>query len=147
MRLMRQVSRRVGDNEYAKWIIIVSPSIVDELGWEEGQELESRAKGRTLIVKPQRERKEKPKKMTYKEFRDKIEGLLKTKPEGLTWTDIRNTLKLPQKVPNNLWVKMMERDIGLSRELNPQIAKKIWRLPTSKYEAPKTMKGGKEEIE
>ena len=136
MRLIRQVSRYVGDNEYAKWIVIIPPSVVEELEWKEGQELESRAKGRTLVVKPQKERKEQPKKMSYDEFSDKIETLLKTEPEGLTWTEIRSTLKFPQKVPNNLWVRMMERDIGLVRELNAKTARKTWRLRTSTNEAP-----------
>ena len=136
MRLMRQISRHVGDNEYAKWVIIVPPSDVEKLGWKEGQELESQVKGRILVIKPQGKRKEKPKKMAYEEFRDKIEGLLKTEPLGLTWTDIRNTLKLPQKVPNNLWVRMMEKDIGLVRELDTKTAKKTWRLHTSTHKDP-----------
>jgi len=54
--------------------------------------------------------------MTYKEFRDSIEKLLKSKKKELTWTEIREELNLPQKVPNNLWVRMMENDIGLIRE-------------------------------
>lgn len=137
MRLMRQISRHVGDNEYAKWIIIVPPSDVEKLGWSEGQELESQVKGRMLVIKPQGKRKAKPKKMAYEEFRDKIKELLKTEPLGLTWTDIRNTLKLPQKVPNNLWVRMMENDIGLVRELDIKTAKKTWRLHTSTHRPPK----------
>ena len=137
MRLMRQISRQVGDNEYSKWMIIIPPSAVEELGWKEGQELESQVKGRILVIKPQGKCKEKPKKMAYEEFRDKIKELLEMEPQGLTWTDIRNTLKLPQKVPNNLWVRMMEKDIGLVRELNTITAKKNWRLDTSAHETPK----------
>ena len=136
MSLMRQISRQVGNNEYAKWMIIIPPSAVEKLGWKEGQELESQVKGRILVIKPQGKRKEKPKKMTYEEFRDRIKELLKTEPQGLTWTDIRNTLKLPQKVPNNLWVRMMEKDIGLVRELDTKTAKKTWRLHTSTHRPP-----------
>ena len=137
LKLMRQVSRQVGNNEYAKWMIIIPPANVEKLGWKEGQELESQVKGRILAIKPQAKRKEKSKKMAYEEFRDKIKELLQTRPQGLTWTDIRNTLKLPQKVPNNMWVRMMESDIGLIRELDNKTAKKTWRLrPSSAHRDP-----------
>lgn len=129
MRLQRQISRIVNRNEYAKWTIIIPPSQIEELGWNEGMELQSYVKNKKLVVKPQTKPKEKPTKMTYKEFRDKIQGILKTEPEGLSWTEIRDRLKLPQKVPNNLWVKMMEKDIGLVRTLDNKTAKTIWRLP------------------
>ena len=132
LRLLKQISRQVGDNEYVKWLIIIPPSDVEKLDWKEGQELESQIKGRTLVIKLRTKPKQKPEKMSYTQFRDKIKDILVDEPEGLTWTDIKEKLKLPQKVPNNLWVRMMERDIGLIRELDHKIAKKVWRLRTSK---------------
>jgi len=69
-----------------------------------------------LIIEQQINPSKKLKKMTYKEFRDSIEKLLKSKKKELTWTEIREELNLLQKVPNNLWVRMMENDIGLIRE-------------------------------
>jgi len=51
----------------------------------------------------------------YEKFKIQIEAVLKTQPEGLTWTEIKNKLGLPQKAPNNKWVRMMEKDIGLTR--------------------------------
>jgi len=136
MRLLKQVSRLIGDNEYSKWIIIVPPSQVEELGWKEGEELESCVKGKSLLIKPQTKEKEKPPKMSYLEFRDKISALLSTEKEGLSWTEIRQKLLLPQKVPNNLWVSMMEKDIGLLRQLDIKTAKIIWKLEGAKKEAP-----------
>ncbi len=53
--------------------------------------------------------------MTYEEFRDAIEKKLKANPDGLTWTELKAQLKLPQRVPNNRWVRSMEKDIGLLR--------------------------------
>lgn len=105
-------------------------------------ELESYVKGKMLVVKPQTKPKEKPKKMSYEEFKGKIFEILKTEPKGLSWTDIKNRLRLPQKVPNNLWVRMMERDIGLVRKLDAKTAKTIWRvqLPESN---PLKVKGGR----
>ena len=64
--------------------------------------------------------------MSYEEFRDRIEETLKAEPKGLTWTEIKERLKLPQKVPNNLWVRLMEEDIGLIRE--DESGRTIWRL-------------------
>jgi len=51
----------------------------------------------------------------YEKFKTQIEAALKAEPNGFTWTEIRNKLSLPQKFPNNKWVRMMERDIGLTR--------------------------------
>lgn len=55
-------------------------------------------------------------KMSYEEFRDKIEEVLKKYPEGTTWTQIREDAELEQKWPNNKWVRRMDEDIGLTRE-------------------------------
>jgi hypothetical protein len=52
--------------------------------------------------------------LTYEDFRDKIQQTLKqTGP--LTWTEIRTIAKLPEKFPNNKWVRRMEQDIALKR--------------------------------
>ena len=54
-------------------------------------------------------------KLSYEEFRDRIrDTLLDESP--LSWTEIRTTARLPQKFPNNVWVRRMEQDIGLIRE-------------------------------
>jgi len=136
MRLLKQVSRQVGDNEYLKWTIIVPPSQVEQLGWDEGEELESYVRGKTLFVKPLVKRKEKPEKMSYQDFKEKVSALLSTEPEGLSWTEIRRKLQLPQKVPNNLWVRMMEKDLGLLRQLDNKTARVIWTLANLRKEAP-----------
>ncbi|MDA4118896.1 MAG: hypothetical protein OK455_11215, partial [Thaumarchaeota archaeon] len=54
-------------------------------------------------------------KMPYEEFRDKILDTLQYSDKGMTWTEIRSQLKLDQVVPNNKWVRQMEKDIGLMR--------------------------------
>jgi antitoxin component of MazEF toxin-antitoxin module len=136
MRLLKQVSRQVGDSEYLKWTIIVPPSQVQELGWNEGEELESIVKGKTLLVKPLVRRNEKPERMSYRDFKDKISALLIAEPEGLSWTEIRQKLQLPQKVPNNLWVRTLEQETGLLRRLDNKTAKVIWKLEGQKKETP-----------
>jgi antitoxin component of MazEF toxin-antitoxin module len=135
MRLLRNVSRTIGKNEYSKWIIIIPPSQVEQLGWREGEELESCIKDKLLLIKPSVKKKESPHKMSYLEFREKIAQVLKTQPNGLSWTEIRERLQLSQKVPNNLWVATMEREIGLQRRSDSRTAKIIWKLGP-KDEAP-----------
>ncbi len=53
--------------------------------------------------------------LTYAAFRDAVRGTLKGATEPLTWTEIRTIAKLPEKFPNNQWVRRMEGEIGLTR--------------------------------
>ena len=53
--------------------------------------------------------------LTYEVFRDKIQQTLKQADGSLTWTEIRTIAKLPEKFPNNKWVRRMEADIALKR--------------------------------
>lgn len=52
---------------------------------------------------------------TYEDFRDQIQKVL-DKESPLTWTEIRTRAKLPQMLPNNQWVRRLEKDVGLKRE-------------------------------
>ena len=67
------------------------------------------------------------KKITYEEFKIQIKEVLKTEPEGLTWTEIRKRANLYQKWPNNKWVRKLDEDINLIREKIK--GRMIWRLP------------------
>ncbi|MBS3056481.1 MAG: hypothetical protein J4473_03545 [Candidatus Aenigmarchaeota archaeon] len=51
MKLQKQLSRKVGDIEYAKWVLVIPPNIVEELKWKEGQKLGAEIKENKLIVK------------------------------------------------------------------------------------------------
>ncbi len=53
--------------------------------------------------------------LTYEVFSKKIAQTLKAHAGPLTWTEIRTKASLPQKFPNNEWVRRLERDIGLQR--------------------------------
>ena len=126
MKLQKHKSRVVDGKKYSKWVLVIPPNQINELCWSEGDELESFAKGQDLLIKRVLNPKEKPKKMTYDEFKMLISDFLKEKNQGMTWTKIRDELGLPQKVPNNLWVRMLKEDIGLLREKRG--AKTIWKL-------------------
>jgi len=51
MRLQKQLSNIVEGKEYPKYVIIVPPSAVEELGWKGGEELEHEVKEQTLIIR------------------------------------------------------------------------------------------------
>jgi len=50
MKLQKQLSRKVGNTEYAKWVIVIPPEIIKELEWKEGQDLETEIKDKKLTI-------------------------------------------------------------------------------------------------
>ncbi len=54
MKLQSQVSRKVGDAEYIKSWVVIPNKILEELKWNEGQELEPEIKEGKLIIKKAR---------------------------------------------------------------------------------------------
>lgn len=53
--------------------------------------------------------------MTYAEFRTRIQRHLETHSGGVTWQELRDTLKLPYKRPCPEWTRRLEEEIGLVR--------------------------------
>ena len=51
MKLQKQLSRKTGDKEYAKYVVVIPPSKVEELGWKEGEELDNEVSEDKLILK------------------------------------------------------------------------------------------------
>lgn len=51
MKLQKQLSRRVGDKEYPKWVITIPPKQISALGWNEGEYLESEINGGELTIR------------------------------------------------------------------------------------------------
>ena len=52
---------------------------------------------------------------SYEHFRGAVERVLRGSPAPVTWTEIRTMASLPQKFPNNQWVRQLEAEIGLRR--------------------------------
>ena len=50
MYLQKQLSKKIGDKEYAKYVIVVPPKLIDKLKWKGGDELEAVVKGDKLII-------------------------------------------------------------------------------------------------
>lgn len=55
MKLQKQLSRRIGNKEYPKWIVTIPPSKVRQLGWKAGEELETVIEENKLILKSKNE--------------------------------------------------------------------------------------------
>jgi antitoxin component of MazEF toxin-antitoxin module len=51
MRLQKQLSRKVGATEYSKYVTVIPPEKVKELGWKDGQELDVEIKDGKLVIK------------------------------------------------------------------------------------------------
>lgn len=51
MQLQKQLSRKVGNKAYPKWVIAIPPRQIEALGWREGQSLESEIADNQLVVK------------------------------------------------------------------------------------------------
>ena len=50
MKLQKQLSRKYGSKEYAKWVLVIPQSKVQEVGFKEGQELSIRKEGKGLVI-------------------------------------------------------------------------------------------------
>lgn len=50
MRLQKQLSKKVGNIEYAKYVIVVPPNSIKELDWKAGQELNFEIKDKKLVI-------------------------------------------------------------------------------------------------
>ena len=50
MRLQKQLSRKVGNKEYPKWVITIPPKQIKTLGWTEGEFLESKINDQELVI-------------------------------------------------------------------------------------------------
>jgi len=67
MKLQKQLSRRVGNKEYPKWVIAVPPKQIATLGWNGGEFLESEVMDQKLIVKKENMRRVEKRREAAKE--------------------------------------------------------------------------------
>jgi len=50
LKLQRKLNRKVGDEEYHKWYIPVSPEFVAQLKWKKGDSLHAKISGKRLMI-------------------------------------------------------------------------------------------------
>lgn len=134
LRLQRQLASVIGGKEYGKWVLVVPPKVVEELGWREGETLEALVKGDWLILLREEpvidtEKEPEEKKMNYEQFRERVLKNLADVPDGLTWTELKQRGGFYQTVPNNRWVGRLEDDIQLRRE-KVRARGVVWRVST-----------------
>jgi bifunctional DNA-binding transcriptional regulator/antitoxin component of YhaV-PrlF toxin-antitoxin module len=51
MKLQKQLSRKIGNTEYAKFVAVIPPEAIKELGWKDGDDLEPEVTDGKLIIK------------------------------------------------------------------------------------------------
>lgn len=51
VKLQRQLNRRARGKEYAKWVLVLPPRIIRDLGWKQGEEFEFQIHGKTLRLR------------------------------------------------------------------------------------------------
>jgi len=121
MKLQKIHAYTYGGKDHHRYVVTIPEELIDELKWQAGSELEvKQLKDKiqiSFIAKPVKNPKPKnmKPKMPYSEFRDKIQKALEYKDTGMSWSDLRDILEFEQVVPNNKWVRQLERDIGLKR--------------------------------
>ncbi|MGI9567387.1 MAG: hypothetical protein ACR2LL_10295 [Nitrosopumilus sp.] len=50
MKLQRKLNRKVGDEEYYKWYVPVSPDDIVKLKWKKGDSLHAKISGKRLVI-------------------------------------------------------------------------------------------------
>lgn len=129
MKLQRRFAYKYGDVKHYKYVVTIPEEVVEKMEWKAGDEVDWEVGEGLLSLKRVAEAPPLTAEVVatpYKDFRDAIEKLLKAEPDGLTWSEIKTRLNLPQKVPNNKWVRQMEKDIGLTRTKESRGT--VWRL-------------------
>ena len=119
MRLQRVVSRKVGSRRYYKFVLTLPEELVHSAGWVAGDTIQGKARGSEITLIAERSPgvlgKVIARESDYEAFRSRISRALSASKTGLTWTQLRDALGLTQRVPNNIWVRRLESDIGLLR--------------------------------
>ena len=51
MKLQKQLSRKVDNKEYPKYVVTIPPKCIEKLGWKEGIELEVSVENNKMVLK------------------------------------------------------------------------------------------------
>jgi len=57
MQIQKQISRKIGEKEYEKFFIVVSPKIIKELKWKKGDVLDPKIENGKLIIENDRNKR------------------------------------------------------------------------------------------
>lgn len=54
MKLQKQLSRKVDDKEYPKYVVTIPPKHIAEVGWKKGTELIAVVEEGTIVLRPKK---------------------------------------------------------------------------------------------
>ena len=54
MKLQKQLSRKVDDKEYPKYVVTIPPKQIEEVGWKEGTELIAVVEEGRIVLRPKK---------------------------------------------------------------------------------------------
>jgi bifunctional DNA-binding transcriptional regulator/antitoxin component of YhaV-PrlF toxin-antitoxin module len=54
VKLQKQLSRKVDDKEYPKYVVTIPPKHIAEVGWKEGTELIAVVEEGTIVLRPKK---------------------------------------------------------------------------------------------
>jgi antitoxin component of MazEF toxin-antitoxin module len=54
MKLQKQLSRKSGDIVYPKYVVVIPPEKIKEVGWREGTELDADVGQNKIILRPKK---------------------------------------------------------------------------------------------
>lgn len=129
MKLQRHFAYTYKGKRHYKNIITIPDGIINQLNWNIGDEIEMTIKRDALQLRATPTPMSKPiavAKDPYEDFRDEVKKVLQSRPQGLSWTQIKKQLQLSQRTPYHKWVNRMEKDINLLR--HKKGTKVIWSL-------------------
>ena len=52
MKLQKQLSRKIEEKEYPKYVVTLPPKSIEEVGWKEGIDLEAIVQDGKIILRP-----------------------------------------------------------------------------------------------
>lgn len=122
---LQRVESQLNGKTYIKYQMVVPANIVDQLGWQPGNELNFAKDRNGKLVVGAHQPNPKSKKLSYEEFREAVHIALSS-ADGLTWSEIRKTNSTLPVKPNALWVRRLEGDIGLKRVMQPESGRRTW---------------------
>jgi hypothetical protein len=126
MKLQRSISRHAGGKAYTKNQIVIKNDTIVKLGWNQGDQLETRITPKGLLlykVDP----KQRAKKLCYNEFREAVISTLRSIPHGCAWSELKLRAGLQQLTPSPIWVRRLEDERNLKRVRDPVTSKVLWK--------------------
>lgn len=124
---VQKSSHRLRGREYVKHQVVIPNTIMEQLGWVQGDQLEARISPKGLLLykialKP------KARKLGYEEFKGAVLKVLSGLPKGCVWSELRQLASLRQRTPSPLWVKKLEDENVLIRIKDPATSQIVWSL-------------------